>query len=60
MWKKPNKTILFTLDKTQLKLDQRWQHKSRYTEHDKKESEYPWSHWHMKEVSEQDIVSTGT
>jgi hypothetical protein len=42
-------------------MNQRHQHKTRYTEPDRKESgEKPLKHWHRKRFTEQNAVRTGT
>ena len=45
--KNDNRSIFVILQKTQIQLDQGGQHKTRYTDSNKRESgKEPWTHWH--------------
>lgn len=45
MQKKVNRFIIITLNKTQDQIDERLQHKTIYTERDRREKEQPSTHW---------------
>ena len=48
-----NTSISISMHKTQAKVHQRPQYKSRYTEPDRrKNEEQPCTHWHMKQLPE--------
>ena len=58
-WEIKNRPIFVTLVKAQVQVDQGPQHKTRYSESNRRESrKEPWTHWHRGKFSKQN--SNGT